>query len=159
MSPPLPCMSRTPIIRPANAELDRIAAVLNAGKRIAIYGGSGCQGAHDQVVALADRLKAPVAHTSRAKDFLEYDNPFNVGMTGIFGTAGGFRRTRPPRSTPGARPRVKSKASSFKAKLLTGPLDEFRAAGATALRRHGGPTAAPMHSTAYLWRRQRAARL
>jgi pyruvate dehydrogenase (quinone) len=79
-----------PLIRPSDADLDRIAKVLNAGTRVAIYGGSGCQGAHDQLVALADRIKAPVAHTSRAKDFVEYDNPFNVGMTGIFGTAAGY---------------------------------------------------------------------
>ena len=79
-----------PVIRPNDIELDRIAELLNAGKRIAIYGGSGCEHAHDQVVALADRLKAPVARTSRAKDFLEHDNPFDVGMTGIFGTAGGY---------------------------------------------------------------------
>jgi pyruvate dehydrogenase (quinone) len=79
-----------PIIHPGDADLERMAGVLNAGKRIAIYGGSGCQDAHDQVVALADRLKAPVAHTSRAKDFIEYDNPFNVGMTGVFGTAAGY---------------------------------------------------------------------
>jgi len=79
-----------PVIHPSDAELDRIAEVLNAGTRIAIYGGSGCQHGHDEVVALADRLKAPVAHTSRAKDFIEYDNPFNVGMTGVIGTAGGY---------------------------------------------------------------------
>lgn len=79
-----------PVLRPSDAELDSIAAIINAGKRVAIYGGSGCQAAHDEIVALADRLKAPVAHTSRAKDFLEYDNPFNVGMTGVFGTAGGY---------------------------------------------------------------------
>jgi pyruvate dehydrogenase (quinone) len=79
-----------PVIHPSDADLDRIAEVLKAGARIAIYGGSGCQGAHDQVVALADCLKAPVAHTSRAKDFIEYDNPFNVGMTGVFGTAAGY---------------------------------------------------------------------
>ena len=79
-----------PVIRPSDAELERIAAVLNAGKRVAVYGGSGCQDAHDQVVALADRLKAPVAHTSRAKDFLEYENPFNVGLTGVLGTASGY---------------------------------------------------------------------
>jgi pyruvate dehydrogenase (quinone) len=79
-----------PVIRPGDADLERIAAVLNAGERVSIYGGSGCQDAHDQVVALADRLKAPVAHTSRAKDFLEYDNPFDVGLTGIFGTAAGY---------------------------------------------------------------------
>jgi pyruvate dehydrogenase (quinone) len=79
-----------PVIHPSDAELDRIAEVLNAGTRIAVYGGSGCHEAHNQVVALADRLKAPVAHTSRAKDFIEYDNPFNVGMTGVIGTAAGY---------------------------------------------------------------------
>jgi pyruvate dehydrogenase (quinone) len=79
-----------PVIRPSDAELDRIAGVLNAGRRVAIYGGSGCQHAHDEVVALAGRLKAPVAHTSRAKDFLEYDNPCNVGMTGVLGTVSGY---------------------------------------------------------------------
>lgn len=79
-----------PVIRPSDAELDRIAELLNAGKRIAVYGGSGCQGAHDQLLALADRLKSPIAHTSRAKDFVEYDNPFNVGMTGVFGTVAGY---------------------------------------------------------------------
>ena len=80
----------TPVVRPSEAELDRIAAVLNAGKKIAIYGGSGCNGAHDEIIAVATRLKAPIAHTSRAKDFLEYDNPLNVGMTGVFGIESGY---------------------------------------------------------------------
>ncbi len=80
-----------PVVRPDEAELDRIAGALNAGKNIAIYGGSGCERAHDQVISLAERLKAPVARTSRAKDFLEHDNAFDVGMTGIFGTEGGYR--------------------------------------------------------------------
>jgi len=79
-----------PVIRPSDDELDRIAAALDVGRRIAIYGGSGCAHAHDQVVALAERLKAPVARTSRAKDFLEHDNPYDVGMTGVFGTKGGY---------------------------------------------------------------------
>jgi pyruvate dehydrogenase (quinone) len=79
-----------PVVHPSDADLDRIAKLLSGGTRIAIYGGSGCQGAHDQVVTLADRLQAPVAHTSRAKDFIEHDNPFNVGMTGVFGTAAGY---------------------------------------------------------------------
>ena len=79
-----------PIVRPSDAELGRIAALLNAGTKIAVYCGSGCQGAHDVVVALAERLKVPVAHTSRAKDFVEHDNAFNVGMTGIFGVESGY---------------------------------------------------------------------
>jgi pyruvate dehydrogenase (quinone) len=81
----------TPVVRPSDAELDRIAEVLNAGRKITIYGGSGCEGAHDQIITLADRMKTPVAHTSRAKDFLDYDNPFNVGMTGVLGVASGYR--------------------------------------------------------------------
>jgi Thiamine pyrophosphate enzyme, central domain len=81
----------TPVLRPSDTELDRIAEVLNVGTKIAIYGGSGCDGAHDEIIALAERLKAPIAHTSRAKDFLEYDNPFNVGMTGVLGIASGYR--------------------------------------------------------------------
>ncbi len=80
----------SPRTRPSEDELLRIAAALNAGQRVAIYGGSGCQDAHDQVIALANRLAAPVARTSRAKDFLEPDNPFDVGMTGIFGSAAGY---------------------------------------------------------------------
>jgi pyruvate dehydrogenase (quinone) len=80
----------TPVLRPSDTELDHIAQVLSAGTKIAIYGGSGCEGAHDEIIALADRLKAPIAHTSRAKDFLEYDNPFNVGMTGVLGIASGY---------------------------------------------------------------------
>ncbi|TWB43189.1 thiamine pyrophosphate-dependent enzyme [Nitrospirillum pindoramense] len=80
-----------PVVRPSDAELDRMAELLNAGGKIAIYGGVGCEVAHDQVVALAERLRAPVARTSRAKDFLEPANPYDVGMTGIFGTAGGYQ--------------------------------------------------------------------
>lgn len=78
------------LTRPSDAELQRIAEALDKGGRIAIYGGSGCQHAHDQVVALADKLQAPVAHTSRAKDFLEHNNPHNVGMTGVIGAEAGF---------------------------------------------------------------------
>jgi pyruvate dehydrogenase (quinone) len=80
----------SPVVRPSEVELAAIAAAIESGKKIAIYGGSGCQVAHAQVVALAERLKAPVAYTSRAKDFLEYDNPFAVGMTGIFGGEAGY---------------------------------------------------------------------
>jgi pyruvate dehydrogenase (quinone) len=80
----------TPVLRPSDAELDRIAQVLNAGTKIASYGGSDCDGAHDEIIALADLLKAPVAHTSRAKDFLEYDNSFDVGMTGVLGVSSGY---------------------------------------------------------------------
>jgi pyruvate dehydrogenase (quinone) len=76
------------VMRPDDKELDAIVAALNMGNRILIYGGSGCEAVHDQVVELAARLNAPVARTSRAKDFLGYENPFDVGMTGVFGSDG-----------------------------------------------------------------------
>ncbi|MGY3496362.1 thiamine pyrophosphate-dependent enzyme [Bradyrhizobium sp. USDA 4502] len=83
--------NRPPLVRPSDADLDGIAAILNKSSAITIYAGAGCAGAHDEVVATAARLKSPVAHTSRGKDFIEYDNPYNVGMTGIIGAAAGYR--------------------------------------------------------------------
>jgi pyruvate dehydrogenase (quinone) len=88
--PPYAVHARRPLIRPSDADLDQIAAILNKSKAITIYAGAGCAGAHDEVVATAARLKAPMAHTSRGKDFLEYDNPYNVGMTGIIGGSAGY---------------------------------------------------------------------
>jgi len=88
--PPYAVHARPPLIRPSDADLDAIAAILNKSEAITIYAGAGCAGAHDEVVATAARLKAPMAHTSRGKDFLEYDNPYNVGMTGIIGGPAGY---------------------------------------------------------------------
>lgn len=80
-----------PVITPNEEELDEIAQILNAGKKITIYAGSGCEDALDEIKVVAELLKAPVAHTSRAKSFLEHDNPFNVGMTGILGSEAGYK--------------------------------------------------------------------
>jgi pyruvate dehydrogenase (quinone) len=88
--PPFRVHARPPVVRPSDDDLDRIAELLASGRNITIYGGAGCAGAHDEVVALAARLGAPVAHTSRAKDALEYDNPHNVGMTGVIGMEAGY---------------------------------------------------------------------
>jgi pyruvate dehydrogenase (quinone) len=82
--------ARRPLVRPAGADLEEIAAILNESQAITIYAGAGCAGAHDEVVATAARLKAPMAHTSRGKDFVEYDNPYNVGMTGMIGEPAGY---------------------------------------------------------------------
>jgi pyruvate dehydrogenase (quinone) len=88
--PPYAVHARRPVIRPSDADLDEIAAILNKSEATTIYAGAGCAGAHDEVVATAERLKAPMAHTSRGKDFLEYDNSYNVGMTGIIGGSAGY---------------------------------------------------------------------
>src|SRR5689334_9033972 len=88
--PPYAVHARRPLVRPSDADLDEIAALLNSSKAITIYAGAGCAGGHDEVVATAARLKAPMAHTSRGKDFVEYDNPYNVGMTGMIGGSAGY---------------------------------------------------------------------
>jgi pyruvate dehydrogenase (quinone) len=80
-----------PVIRPSDADLGEMADLLAAGTNIAIYAGSGCRGAHDEVVQLGARLAAPIAHTSRGKDALEYDNPHNIGMTGVIGMESGYQ--------------------------------------------------------------------
>ena len=80
-----------PIVVPNPSELDRAAEILNGAKRVTILAGAGVEGAHAEVVALADRLAAPIVHALRGKEFIEYDNPFDVGMTGLLGFASGFR--------------------------------------------------------------------
>src|SRR5437660_10802282 len=84
------CMSLRPVTRPNDADLAEIAEILNESENVVLYGGSGCQGAHQEILAIANKVKAPIAHTSRAKDFLEFDNPYNIGMTGMLGNEAGY---------------------------------------------------------------------
>jgi pyruvate dehydrogenase (quinone) len=88
--PPFAVHVSRPVVRPSDQELDEIAALLAEGGDITIYAGAGCREAHDEVIELAARLKAPIAHTSRAKDGIEYANPYNVGMTGVLGMESGY---------------------------------------------------------------------
>ncbi len=83
-----------PVIVPADADLDRLATMLDHTSRITLLCGAGCAGAHDEVVTLADVLKAPVVHTLRGKDHVEHDNPFDVGMTGLIGFSSGYHALR-----------------------------------------------------------------
>lgn len=79
-----------PVIRPADHELAQMVNMIQSAKKITIYAGIGARYAHDQVVTLAACLQAPVAHTTRAKEFIEPHNPFNIGMTGILGNRAGM---------------------------------------------------------------------
>jgi pyruvate dehydrogenase (quinone) len=79
-----------PVVTPAKSELDRLAALLNGGSRVTILCGSGCQGAHAELLALGDRLKAPMVHTMRGKEHVEWENPYDVGMTGLIGFSSGY---------------------------------------------------------------------
>src|SRR5271165_3346503 len=79
-----------PVIRPSDNELRRAAEILNKARKVTILGGAGCEGAHDELVALAERLKSPIVHALRGKEFIEYDNPYDVGMTGLLGFSSGY---------------------------------------------------------------------
>jgi pyruvate dehydrogenase (quinone) len=79
-----------PVVTPTSRELDRLAALLNGEGRVTILCGSGCAGAHDQLLALGERLKAPMVHALRGKEYVEWDNPFDVGMTGLIGFSSGY---------------------------------------------------------------------
>ena len=83
-------MPNPPIVRPSDADLAALASLLDAGSKVAMMCGAGCAGAHAEVVALADALGAPIIHSLRGKEHVEYDNPFDVGMTGLIGFASGY---------------------------------------------------------------------
>ncbi len=83
-----------PVVVPPEAEIDRLAALLNEADTVTLLCGAGCAGAHDEVVALAGALKAPVVHTLRGKDHVEHDNPYDVGMTGFIGFSSGYHALR-----------------------------------------------------------------
>jgi pyruvate dehydrogenase (quinone) len=78
-------------LRPGDADLATLAAMIDEAETVAVFGGDGCRDARDDVIALATKLKAPVGYSFRAKQWLEYDNPYAVGMTGLLGYGGAYR--------------------------------------------------------------------
>jgi pyruvate dehydrogenase (quinone) len=82
---------KRPLVRPADADLDALASLLNNAQRVTMLCGAGCAGAHGAVIELARLLNAPVVHSLRGKEHIEYDNPFDVGMTGLIGFASGYK--------------------------------------------------------------------
>lgn len=81
---------RPSVVTPAGEDIDRLVEVLESSGAVTLLCGSGCVGAHDEVVALADALAAPVVHALRGKEHVEWDNPFDVGMTGLIGFSSGY---------------------------------------------------------------------
>ncbi len=79
-----------PILRPSDPDLNQLVQMIDAAKTVAIFGGDGCRDAHDEVVQLAGKLKAPVGYSFRGKPWLEHDNPYAVGMTGLLGYGGAY---------------------------------------------------------------------
>jgi pyruvate dehydrogenase (quinone) len=86
-----PVLKTESVIRPGERSLRAAAEVLNRASRVTILAGAGCAGAHDQLIAIAAALKAPVVHALRGKEFVEHDNPYDVGMTGLIGFSSGYR--------------------------------------------------------------------
>jgi pyruvate dehydrogenase (quinone) len=87
-------LPKPPVVTPAPDDLDRLAALLNDNDRITLLCGSGCQGAHDELLSLGERLKAPMVHAYRGKEHVEWDNPYDVGMTGLIGFSSGYYAMR-----------------------------------------------------------------
>ncbi|MBN9583045.1 MAG: ubiquinone-dependent pyruvate dehydrogenase [Afipia sp.] len=81
---------RPSVVTPAGEDIDRLVELLDSSGAVTLLCGSGCAGAHDDIVALADALAAPVVHALRGKEHVEWDNPFDVGMTGLIGFSSGY---------------------------------------------------------------------
>jgi pyruvate dehydrogenase (quinone) len=79
-----------PTVCPSDDEIEKLAKLLNAANKVTILGGAGCAGAHAELMAVAGKLNAPIVHALRGKEFIEYDNPFDVGMTGLLGFTSGY---------------------------------------------------------------------
>jgi pyruvate dehydrogenase (quinone) len=86
-----PVLASHSVLRPDDQSLAATAAILNGANNITILGGAGVAGAHDELVQLAATLQAPIVHALRGKEYIEYDNPYDVGMTGLLGFASGYK--------------------------------------------------------------------
>jgi pyruvate dehydrogenase (quinone) len=78
------------VFRPAEADLEKLAGLINDAKTVAIFGGDGCRDARNEVLTLANKVKAPVGYSFRGKQWLEHDNPYATGMTGLLGYGGTY---------------------------------------------------------------------
>jgi pyruvate dehydrogenase (quinone) len=80
-----------PTVCPTGEEIEGLAELLNKSRNITILAGAGCAGAHSELIQLAAKLNAPIVHAMRGKEFIEYENPYDVGMTGLLGFSSGYR--------------------------------------------------------------------
>lgn len=78
------------VVCPSPQEVAVLAEVLNSAKKVTILGGAGCGGAHSELIEVAGALQAPIVHAMRGKEFIEYENPYDVGMTGLLGFSSGY---------------------------------------------------------------------
>src|SRR6266852_4904031 len=90
ISPNAGLLPAAPLVRPAETELTALADLLNSAKRVTLFCGRGCAGSHDGLMQLAEALKSPIVHALGGKEHIEYDNPYDVGMTGFIGFSSGY---------------------------------------------------------------------
>ncbi len=86
----IPLEQPSTVICPSKEEITRLANILNSANKVTILGGAGCAGAHTELIEVAGLLQAPIVHAMRGKEFIEYDNPYDVGMTGLIGFSSGY---------------------------------------------------------------------
>jgi pyruvate dehydrogenase (quinone) len=79
-----------PVLRPSDDELNRLANLLNKAKTVTILGGAGCAGAHVELMQVAEKLKSPIVSALRGREYIQYDNPYDVGLTGLIGFSSGY---------------------------------------------------------------------
>jgi pyruvate dehydrogenase (quinone) len=79
-----------PVVTPSDEEIKSLAALLNEGKAVTILGGAGCAGAHAELMQLAGKLKSPIVSALRGREHIQYDNPYDVGLTGLIGFSSGY---------------------------------------------------------------------
>ncbi|MFE3262830.1 pyruvate dehydrogenase [Streptomyces sp. NPDC059215] len=82
-----------PGVRPADAEIDKLVALIDEADRVTLFCGSGTAGAHTEVMEFAEKIKSPVGHALRGKEWIQYDNPFDVGMSGLLGYGAAYEAT------------------------------------------------------------------
>ncbi|MBB1256965.1 ubiquinone-dependent pyruvate dehydrogenase, partial [Streptomyces sp. OF3] len=82
-----------PSVRPGDAEIDRLAEMVDAARRVTLFCGSGTAGAHQEVMDFAAKVHAPVGHALRGKEWIQYDNPYDVGMSGLLGYGAAYEAT------------------------------------------------------------------
>ena len=88
--PIIPLEQPKVVVCPDKEDIMKLAKVLNSSQKVTILGGAGCAGAHSELIEIAGLLQAPIVHAMRGKEFIEYDNPYDVGMTGLLGFSSGY---------------------------------------------------------------------
>ncbi|WP_406505752.1 pyruvate dehydrogenase [Streptomyces sp. NBC_00212] len=82
-----------PSVRPGDSEIDKLAALIDEAKRVTLFCGSGTAGAHAEVMEFAERIKSPIGHALRGKEWIQYDNKYDVGMSGLLGYGAAYEAT------------------------------------------------------------------